>query len=96
MKSLKLRFLVDLVTLIKNLKIFLKIKKDSDILVYYNDNCLLTNSDLFKSILHYNRIKLNNDNKMEIKLNIRLNDKYQIILVTFLNKLIEENEYIKL
>ena len=96
MKSLKLRFLVDLVTLIKNIKIFLRIKKNTSIFIYYNGKCLLTNSDLFKAILHYNRIKLNYDNTMEIKLDIKLNDKYQTILVTFLNKIIDQIDYIKI
>lgn len=80
---LKLKSLVDINRLIKNIKIFLNIDSYIPTLLYYTcystKELLNSNKDLFKAIYHYNHLYINDEeliNNSEMKLNI---------LVTYLN-----------
>ena len=76
MKILKLKFLMDVQRLIKNIKIFLNIRNDIPIILFYpynedNKELIVNNRELFMSIYHYNHINTNFDRDMKLKLIVK-------------------------
>ena len=76
MKVLKLKFLMDVQQLIKNIKIFLNIRNDIPIILFYhynekNRDLIVNNRELFMSIYHYNHLNNEFDNNMKLKLIVK-------------------------
>ena len=98
MKVLKLRFLMDLQRLIKNIKIFLKIRKEVPIILYYNygdgnKELINSNRELFMVILHYNHITTTYDYVMKLKLTVKYLDKSKTIDIIFNNKFLKLEDF---
>ena len=95
--KLRLKYLMGIHDLIKEIKIFLKIDKGPILLYYKYQNYYLdilnSNKDLFKAILDYNNNNSNKNMNMNILLKIKYNNKYDDLEVIFTNYcLIDENE----
>ena len=94
--KLRLKYLMGIYDLIKEIKIFLKIDKEPILLYYKYKNHYLdilnSNKDLFKAILDYNNN--NNSNKnMNILLKLKYDNKFKDLEVIFTNYcLIDEDE----
>ena len=97
MKILKLRFLMGLQRLMKNIKIYLGISQDTIIYLYYinnnSKNILLDNKDLFSSVYHYNHYIKDYNKKMEFKLTVKYLNEEKDIDIYFENKILREEDY---